>query len=306
MKPHAYFNKKIVPLEEAKINIMTHAFNYGTACFEGIRGNWNEEQRQLYIFRMEEHFQRLMRGCRMLRIELPYTLEQYCQITLDVVRKSDCYEDVYIRPLAYKSSLVVGVRLHNLESEYCMFVAPFGPYLDLDKGAHCCTSKWRRVSDTMMPTQAKACGLYLNSALAKTDAFESGVDESILLTASGFVSDGSGENIFVLRDGKLSTPPLSDDALLGVTRDSVITLAKNEMGLETVEHSISRSELYSADEAFFTGTAAHVAPIVSVDNCKIGTGEVGKTTRKLQKLFFDVVQGRNRKYAHWCTPVYPK
>ena len=306
MKPHAYFNKKIVPLEEAKINIMTHAFNYGTACFEGIRGNWNEEQQQLYIFRMEEHFQRLIRGCRMLRIELPYTLEQHCQIALDVVRKSDCHEDVYIRPLAYKSSLVVGVRLHNLESDYCMFVAPFGPYLDLDKGAHCCTSKWRRVSDTMMPTQAKACGLYLNSALAKTDAFESGVDESILLTASGFVSDGSGENIFVLRDGKLSTPPLSDDALLGVTRDSVITLAKNEMGLETVECSISRSELYSSDEAFFTGTAAHVTPIVSVDNCKIGTGEVGKTTRKIQKLFFDVVQGRNRKYAHWCTPVYPK
>ena len=306
MKPHAYFNKKIVPLEEAKVNIMTHAFNYGTACFEGIRGNWNKEQQQLYVFRMAEHFGRMMRGCCMLRIELPYTMEQYCQITLDVVRKSECYEDVYIRPLAYKSSMAVGVRLHNLENDYCMFIAPFGPYLDIDKGVRCCTSRWRRISDTMMPTQAKACGIYVNSALAKTEAFENGFDESILLTANGFVSDGSGENIFMLRNGKLSTPPLSDDTLLGVTRETVITLAKNEMGLETVERSISRSELYSADEAFFTGTAAHIAPIISVDNCKIGTGEAGKTSKNLQKIFFDVVQGKNPKYLNWCTPVYPK
>jgi len=306
MKLYAYFHKKIVPLEEANINIMTHAFNYGTACFEGIRGNWNKEEQQLYLFRLKEHFERLIGGCRMLKMELPYTVEDYIKIALDVIRKSDCHEDVYVRPLAYKSSQVVGVRLHNLECDYCMFISPFGPYLDLDKGARCCTSKWRRISDTMMPTQAKACGIYVSSALAKTEAFENGYDEAILLTNNGFVSDGSGENIFVLRDGKFATPPLSDDALLGVTRTSVITLLKNELGLEVEERSISRSELYSADEAFFTGTAAHIVPIVSVDNCQIGTGAVGKTTKKLQNIFFDVVQGKNKKYLEWCTPVYAR
>jgi len=306
MNPHAYFNKQIVPLAEAKVSVMTHAFNYGTACFEGIRGNWNQEQEQVFILRMAEHYERLHRSCRMLKIELPYTLDELCRLTVELVQKSDCREDVYIRPLAYKSSLALGVRLHNLEDDFCIFVAPFGPYLDLDRGARCSTSRWRRVSDTMMPTQCKACGIYINSALAKTGAFEDGFDEAIMLTANGYISDGSGENIFVLINGKLATPPLSDDALLGITRDSVIALARDEMGIETVERSISRSELYSADEAFFTGTAARVTPITEVDNYKIGDGRGGKITRGLQKLYLDIEQGKNPKYLHWCTPVYRK
>lgn len=293
MKPHAYFNKQIVPLAEAKVSVMTHALNYGTACFEGIRGNWNQKQEQIFIFRMAEHFQRLHRSCRMMKIELPYTVDELCRLTVELVQRSDCREDTYIRPLAYKSGLVVGVRLHNLEDDFCMFVTPFGPYLDLERGARCCTSRWRRVSDTMMPTQSKACGIYVNSALSKTDAFETGFDEAILLTANGYVSDGSGENIFAVINGKLVTPPPSDDALIGITRDSVITLASNEMGLETFERSISRSELYAADEAFFTGTAAHVTPIIEVDNYKIGDGSVGKITRELQRLYLDVEQGND-------------
>ncbi|MCD6358725.1 MAG: branched-chain amino acid transaminase [Dehalococcoidia bacterium] len=306
MKSHAYFNKKIVPLEEAKVSVMTHALNYGTACFEGIRGNWNAEKEEIYIFRMAEHYERLERSSKLMRIEMTHTVEELCNITIELIKKSDCYEDVYIRPLTYKSGLVIGVRVHNIDDDLCIYVAPFGPYLDLELGAKCCTSKWRRVSDTMMPIQAKACGLYINSALAKTYACESGFDEAILLTSNGYVSDGSGENIFAVINGQLVTPPPSDDILIGITRDSVITLAREELGIETVERSITRSELYCADESFLTGTAAHLTPVVEVDHNKLGDGRIGKITRQLQKLYMDIELGKNPKYLHWLTPVYGK
>ena len=303
---YAFFNKKIVPFSEAKISIMTHALHYGTACFDGIRGIWNSQERQIYLFRMKEHYERLKKNCRIIKIDLPYSLEELFQLTVELVRMNGYEEDIYIRPLAYKSSETIGVRLHNLEDDLLIFITPFGPYIDIEKGSRCCVSSWRRVDDTMIPPRAKIAGLYINNALAKTEAWENGFDEAILLTHDGHVAEGSGENIFLVIDGKLVTPPSSDNILMGITRGTVIKLAKEELGIETIERQIDRSELYIADECFLAGTAAHIAPVIEIDHRQIGDGKVGKITTKLQQLYFDVVQGKVAKYLHWCTPVYSK
>ncbi len=301
---YAYFKKQIVPLAEAKIGIMTHAFNYGTGCFEGIRGNWNPDKREIFLFRARDHYRRLMQSCKILLINLPYTEDELIDLTIDVVGRCGFEEDIYVRPLAYKSSELLGVRLHNLEDDFLIFVTPFGPYLDVDKGARCCTSSWRRVTDLGIPARAKPTGIYLNSALAKTEANLNGFDEAIVLTQDGHVSEGSGENVFIVKHGQLITPPQSDDILVGITRDSVIRLAQEELGIETVERPIDRSELYVADEVFMTGTAAHVTPIIEIDHRKVGTGEVGPVTAKLMRLYFAAIRGELEKYADWVLPAY--
>lgn len=306
MPDYAFLNKQFVPLSEAKIGIMTHALHYGTACFEGIRGNWDSNTNQLYLFRIKEHYQRLLKSCRIMRINLPYNVDKLCQITVELVERNGHHEDVYVRPLAYKSSQTVGVRLHNLEDDFLLFTTPFGSYLDIEKGAKCCVSSWRRVDDNMIPARGKITGIYANSALAKTEAFENGFDEAILLSQDGHVSEGSGENIFIIMDGHLITPPSSDNILMGITRDTIVKLAKNELGIESVERSIDRSELYIADECFMTGTAAHVTPIIEIDHRKVGHGNVGEITKKLQQIYFDVIRGRNHKYSDWCTPIFSK
>ena len=306
MTSYAFFNGKIVPLAEAKIGVMTHAFNYGTACFEGIRGNWNNDEEQIYLFRPRDHYQRLLNNCRILKLSIPHTVDELCQLTVELVENNGFREDLYIRPLAYKSSEVVGVRLHDLDDDFLIFVTPFGPYLDITKGITCCVSSWRRIDDNMIPPRAKITGLYVNSALAKTEAADNGFDEAIMLTHEGHVSEGSGENVFLVMDGRLVTPPSSDNILIGITRDTVIKLAKWELGIETIERQIDRSELYIADECFLTGTAAHVTPVLEIDHRKIGNGQVGSITKKLQDLYFNIVQGRNKKYLDWCTPAYTK
>ena len=306
MTAYAFFNGKIVPLAEAKIGVMTHAFNYGTACFEGIRGNWNNDEEQIYLFRPRDHYQRLLNNCRILKLSIPHTVDELCQLTVELVENNGYREDLYVRPLAYKSSEVVGVRLHDLDDDFLIFVTPFGPYLDITKGITCCVSSWRRIDDNMIPPRAKITGLYVNSALAKTEAADNGFDEAIMLTHEGHVSEGSGENVFLIMDGRLVTPPSSDNILIGITRDTVIKLAKWELGIETIERQIDRSELYIADECFLTGTAAHVTPVLEIDHRKIGNGGVGSITKKLQDLYFNIVQGRNKKYLDWCTPAYTK
>jgi branched-chain amino acid aminotransferase len=306
MLPYAYFRKQFVPLAEAKISILTHALHYGTACFEGIRGNWNDEQEQLFLFRVKDHYARMLKGCRILKINLPYSADEMCQLTVKLVEKSGYREDVYIRPLAYKSSEAIGVRLHDLEDDFLIIVATLPAYLNADEGVRCCTSSWRRVDDTMIPARGKITGIYVNSALAKTEANEDGFDEAILLNHDGHVSEGSGENIFFVLEGKLITPPSSDNILLGITRDTIIQLARDELGIETLETSVDRTELYLADEVFFTGTAAHVSPVLEIDHRPVGDGKVGKVTRELQRLYFDVIKGKNPKYINWCTPAYSK
>jgi branched-chain amino acid aminotransferase len=304
--PHAYLQKRFVPLEEAKIGIMTHAFLYGTATFEGIRGNWSDEHEQLFLFRVRDHFRRLRKSCRILRIDLPHSDDELIDITVKLVEMCGYREDVYIRPIAYKSSEAIGVRMHDLEDDFLMFVAPFGPYLDVEKGIRCMTSSWRRVPDMGIPARAKVNGLYVNSALAKTEAQENGFDEAIMLNDDGHVSEGSGENIFLVEDRQLITPPVSDNILVGITRDTAVRLARDELDVETVERQIDRSELYVADECFMTGTAAHISAVIEVDRRPIGDGRVGPITADLQRRYFNVLRGRTEKYDDWLTPVTPK
>lgn len=302
MPSYAYFCGQFVPLSEAKIGIMTNSLHYGTAVFEGIRGNWNQEHQQVYLFRLKEHYQRLLNGCRLLKTDLPHSMDELCQITVELVEKCGFREDTYIRPIAYKSSESLGVRLHNLESDFAIFLIPWGPYLDVDQ-ARCNVSSWRRPKET---PQAKLTGLYINNALAKTEAAENGFDEAIILTSDGHVSEGSGENIFLVKDGRLVTPASYDNFLMGITRDTVIKLAQNELGLETIEREVDRSELYTADECFFTGTAANLTPIGEIDRRKIGNHGIGEITKKLKELYSDVIRGNIPKYLDWCTPVYKK
>jgi len=300
---YAYFQKRIVPLEEARVPVMTHAFLYGTGVFEGIRGNWSDERGEILLFRPREHFERIKMSAHIMHIDLSLTVDELTDICAQVVERCGFREDVYIRPIAYKSGEVIGPRMHDVDDDYLMFVLPFGNYLDLDKGIRCQTSSWRRVPDTSIPARAKVTGLYVNSALAKTEAMQNGFDEAIMLNDDGHVSEGSGENIVIIRHGRLITPERSDNVLEGITLASVMQLARDELGLEVVERTIDRTELYVADECFMTGTAAHVSPVIEVDRRTVGNGGVGPITSKLQKLFFDCIRGRNEKYASWVTPV---
>ncbi|NLL89646.1 MAG: branched-chain amino acid transaminase [Dehalococcoidales bacterium] len=300
---YAFLNKKFIPLEDAKVGIMTHALHYGTAVFEGIRGNWNGEKKQIYIFRLKEHYERLAEGSALLQMKLPYSVDELCKITVDMVKKSKFKEDIYIRPLSYKSTQAMGVRLHNLENDFLVFAIPWGRYIDKD-ACRCCISSWRRPADNVIPPSAKITGLYINNALTKSEAISRGYDEGIMLSQDGFVSEGSGENIFVVKNGKIFTPTTKDSILKGITRDTIMTLASNELGINVIEKKIGLVELYDSDECFLTGTAAHLTPVTEIENKKIGTGQPGEITGKLQKLYFDVIKGKNEKYIDWCTPVY--
>ena len=304
--PYAFLRGAYLPLSEAKVGIMTHALHYGTGVFEGIRGNWNPEKQTIYIFRLREHYERLLKGCRLLMIDIPYSLDDLCDITVELVERCGIAEDIYIRPLAYKSAeKVANLKLQDLENDFCLMAVPFGSYLGTDV-LRCCTSSWRRVDDPMIPARFKISGIYVNSILAKTEATLAGFDEAIILNQDGHVCEGSGENIFLVVDGKLYTPPIEDNVLPGITRDTVMQLAQSELGLEVVEKSMNRSQIYVADECFLTGTAAHLTPVVEVDSRKIGDGTVGPISAKLQNQYFDIVVGRTPKYLHWCTAATPR
>jgi branched-chain amino acid aminotransferase len=302
--PTAFLRGEFVPMEDAKIGVMTHAFNYGTAVFEGIRGNWNAEQEQLYLFKVRAHFERLRQSAKIMRMELKYTDNELVEITNDLARRNGYNEDIYIRPIVYKSSEAVGVRIHNLDDDFLLFVTPFGAYLDPDAGVRCMTSSWRRIDDTMIPARAKVSGLYVNNAMAKTEAELNGFDEAIMLNSDGHVSEGSGENIVIIRNGKLISPPETDNILEGITLDTAIEVARNQLGLDVERRSIDRSELYIADEIFMTGTAAHVTPVTEVDRVPIGDGKAGPISSQLQQTYFDMITGQLPQYSDWISPVY--
>ncbi len=303
MPSYAFFHNRIVPLEEAKLGIMTNFIHYGTGVFEGIRGNWNNEKQQIYMFRLKDHFTRLLNGCKILKIDLPYTVDDFCRLTVELVRKNSLKEDLYVRPLAYKSSEALGVRLHDLEADFCAYVIPWGKYISADK-CKCGVSSWRRMNGNMASPQSKITGQYITSAFAKTEAIENGFDEAIMLTEDGHVAEGSGENIFLVIDGKLVTPSVDNCILMGITRSTIIELARNELGVETIERCVERTELYNAQEAFLTGAATRVQPIGEIDRRKVGDGEIGPITTKLQETYDDVIRGNNPRYLNWCTPVY--
>ena len=300
----AFFRGQIVPIEDAQVSVMTHALHYGTAVFEGIRGNWNEDEGKLFVFRMREHYDRLLQGCRMMLMDIPYSAEDLCDITVDLLQSCGYREDLYIRPLAYKSQeLVANLKLQELDSDFTLMAVPFGNYIDAEGAIHCTTSSWRRIDDTVIPPRVKISGHYVNSILAKTEATLAGFDEAIMLNPDGNVSEGSGENLFLITNDAIFTPPVADNNLTGITRDSAITLASEELGIEVVERNIRRSELYLADEVFLTGTAAHITPVGSLDKRPIGDGEVGPITQKISDVYVDLIRGGNPKYRHWCTEI---
>ena len=301
---YAFFEGRIVPINEAKVSIMTHAFNYGTGCFEGIRAYWNETEEQLYAFKMTEHYERFLRSCHIILISLPYSVDELCNTTIELLRKEGFREDTYVRPLAYKADVGIGVRLHDLEDQFAMFATPFGKYIEKEEGAKVGVSSWRRISDNAVPARAKITGAYINSALIKTDAAMNGFDEAIVLTQEGHVSEGSAENLFIVRDGKLITSPVTADILEGITRSTLIELAARELGIETVERPIDRTELYVADEAFFCGTGVQIAAITEIDHRPVGTGQIGPIVRQLRDLYFSVARGQRKDHLDWVTPVY--
>ena len=303
---HAFFQGKVVPISEAKVSVMTHALHYGTGVFEGIRGNWNEEKGAVYIYRLKEHYDRLLRGCRMLMLDIPYSAEELSDITVDLVERNGHKEDIYIRPLAYKSAeMVANLKLQDLVSDFTLVTVPFGNYLGSDL-LKCCTSSWRRTDDTMIPARIKSSGNYVNSILAKTEATLSGFDEAIILNQDGHVCEGSGENVFMVSGGRIIAPVLEDNSLPGITRETIMQLAQSELGLEVQERSVDRSELYLCDEIFLTGTAAHLTPVVELDSRPIADGKAGPISTRLQKMYFDIVFGRDPKFLHWCTAAVPR
>src|SRR3989442_780173 len=287
-----FMNGDFIPAEQGVIPVRTHGFSYGTGCFEGIRGYWNEEDQQVYLFRLREHYERFLNSCKILQISLPYTVEQLVDISIELIKHNGQRRDVYLRPMAYKSDQII------ITSE------PVGNYIDIT-GLHCCVSSWRRVDDNAIPARAKITGAYVNSAFAKSEAMQNGFDEAIMLTHEGHVSEGSAENIFLLMNGEFVTPAPTENILLGITRETVIELARREFGRITRERQIDRTELYIADEILLCGTGAQLAPVVKVDHRPIGDGKVGPIARALQQLYFDVVRGRIPEYRdEWCTPVY--
>ena len=301
---YAFFDGKIVPIEQAKVSVMTHALNYGTGVFGGLRGYWNADEEQLFVFRPRDHFKRFLQSAGLMRIHLPYTVDELVDIVTELLRSEGFRENCYIRPLAYKATEGIGVRLHDLKDAFTIFSLPFGRYIDNEEGAHVCFSSWRRVEDNAIPARGKVAGAYANSALIKTDAVLAGYDEAIVLNEDGHISEMSAANFFIIRDGVAYTPPVQSNALEGIVRRTLMQLLRDELGITVVERDIDRTEAYIADEAFMCGTGVQVAVIGKVEHRLIGDGKTGPITGELRDLFFQVVEGRVAAYRHWLTPVY--
>jgi branched-chain amino acid aminotransferase len=299
-----YLDGEVKRYQDARVGLMTHALQYGTGVFEGIRGYWSPEHEQLFLLKLREHYRRMQNSVKVLKLKIPLSLDELCETSIELIRRNNFRQDVYLRPFAFKSSEEIGVRLHNLKDSFAIYVTPFGNYVEVDGGIRCMVSSWRRIDDNVAPARAKITGIYVNSALAKTEAMENGFDEAIMLTQDGHVCEGSAENIFLLRDGKVVTPPTTDNILEGLTRLGMIELLRKELDMEVAERSIDRSELYIADEIFLCGTGAQISPVIEVDRRPVGDGRVGPVVGQLQKLYFDIVRGRNNKYRNWLTPVY--
>jgi branched-chain amino acid aminotransferase len=302
----AFFNGEIVPIEDAKVSVMTHALNYGTGVFGGLRGYWNADEEQLFVFRPNDHFKRFIQSSRLMRMDLPYIPEDLTEILMELLRAEGYQENCYVRPLAYKSNEMIGVRLHDIDDAFTMFAIPFGRYVDNEEGAHVCFSAWRRIDDNAIPARGKISGAYANSALIKSDAILAGYDEAFVLNEDGHVSEVSSANLFIVRDGVAITPPISANILEGITRRSMMQLLSDELGVEVVERQIDRTEVYLADEIFMCGTGVQIAAVTRIEHRDVGDAKMGPITSELRDLYFKVVAGKVEKYRDWLSPVYIK
>jgi branched-chain amino acid aminotransferase len=297
-----FFEGNFRPLAEAKVGLLTHALHYGTGVFEGIRGYWSEDDHELYLFRPREHYERWRANARLLKMVVPLSAEILCELTSELIALNRFQRDVYVRPLVYKSREGVGVA-YGPESTFAIVALPFGAYIDSSNGLRICVSSWRRVEDNAIPARGKICGAYVNSALASDEAHTNGFDDAILLTEDGHVSEGAASNLFLVRQGHLITPPVSDNVLEGITRATIMELAR-DLWVETVERSVDRSELYAADEMFLVGTAFEIAPVVEVDRRAVGAGTVGPLTARLQQAYAEITRARTPRGSHWRWAVY--
>ena len=299
---YVWIDGKIIPEQEAVIPVLTHALHYGTSVFEGIRAYYNPEHRNLYIFRAREHYVRFHNSAKILGIRINYSVDELINATVELLKANEVHENVYIRPITFVSASTINLDIRNLETKTAIIVIPLGHYLE-PRGVKAKVVSWLRIHNSMFPMKAKVGGIYVNSVLALLDAKTSGFDEAILLNRDGYVAEGSGENIFIVKDGVLYTPPTYDSILEGITRDTIMTIAR-DLGLTVIERRITREELYTADEVFFVGTAAEVTPVINIDGRVIGNGEPGPITIKIRNYYMDVVHGRIDKYRDWLTPVY--
>ncbi len=298
-----FLDGEYIDAKTASIPVRTHAFLYGTSVFEGIRAYYNPENDSMFVFRMREHFERIARSARIMCMDMPYSIDELCDITVNLLKKNNYKTDAYIRPTIFKKAQKVGPGLYDNPDGVLIFTCALGDYIDVSKGLSVCVSSWRRLEDNAIPPRAKVGGSYANAALIVTDARRAGFDDAIVLSENGHVTEGSAMNLFLVENGKLVTTKTTDNILVGVTRNTIMELAREEFGIETIERDIDRTELYIADEAFYCGTGAQVSPITKIDNRSLGNGEVGPISKKLQALYFDVVRGKVEKYKKWCTPV---
>lgn len=301
---YTFLNNKFIPSHKALVPVSTHALQYGTGCFEGIRAYYSEKDDCLYVFRMKEHYERLIKSAKILCISIPYSVDELCTLTVQLLQKNYSKEDIYIRPFAYKADTsIVKFYLPQLTDGFGIFTLPLGRFIPSEKGIRVNVSSWTRISDTSMPPRAKITGSYVNTSLAKTESMMGGYDEALFLDKNGHVVEGSAENIFLVAGGKVVTPPIYDDILQGITRGTVIELFEKELSLQIDEQSIGRTQLYQADEVFLVGTGAEVIPIVEVDGRKVGNGLVGPTTQKIKDIYAWVVRGEKQTYRKWLTKI---
>ncbi len=303
MDPVIYFKRDFRPERDATISVRSRALNYGLGCFAGIRGYRTDDGAQVNVFRLDRHVQRLEHSAYILRLRLPGTVDEMADIIIELLRRNEMRGDVYVRPIVFANSNELSPLLDPDTSETAIFCQPLGRYLS--SGAiDVCVSSWVRVREHALPARAKATGGYLNSALARREAIDHGYTEAILLTENGHVSEGSAEHVFIVRNGQLMSPPSTEDNLDGITRQSLIALAQEDLGIPFVERPIGRTELYVADEMFLCGTGAEITPVRSVDRRAIGSGETGPVTTRLAAHFEAVVRGRVAERREWLTPVW--
>lgn len=303
--PVVYVNGRFVEEPDSRIPLLTHALHYGTGIFEGIRAYLDDRTGDLLLFRAVEHFERMERNARILHMKLPHRPEELVAIACELVRRNGYGADTYVRPILFKSATRVGVTLPPEES-FAMMAVPMGSYLDVRGGIHCGVSSWRRIADNAIPARGKICGSYVNSTLAAQEARDRGFDEAIFLNEEGRVAEGAAMNLFLVRSGRLVTPDGTQGILEGITRDTVMVLARESLGLEVVERPVERSELYMATEVFLCGTAAQIVPVVRVDGREVGGGRPGPLTVALQSEFDQVVRGRSDRHRDWIVPVYDR